>query len=225
MPETRVGLHARRDAERRHVAFGRDELDLVADAEAEVLGHARADQHAVAGGERDEIAALDVVRDELEPGEVVRRNAAHQRACPCPGRTRGQRLTLDERNRQPDARHVLKPLRKRLVVMEGTVHRLDDHVPVDAEDAGDEFDAKAVHHGHHDDQRRHAEHDPEKGKAGDDGDVGLLAPGPEIAPCDHALERRERPRRPRQPGSTRRPRRFGLHAHCVSSSGALSGRS
>ena len=218
-----VGFHPRRNAERRHIALRRDELDLVTHTDAEVLRHARSDEHAVAGRKGHEVAALDVVRDELQLGEVVRRYAANQCARPRPGRTRSQRLPLHQRNRQTDPLHALQSLRQRLVVVERTVHRLDDHVAVDPENARDEFDAETVHHRHHDDQRRHAQHDAEEGEAGDDGYVGLLAPCPEIPPRDHALERRERARRLRQPGGRRRPGSFGLHAHRISLQGAING--
>src|SRR5689334_12237093 len=51
--------------------------------------------------------------------------------------------------------------------------------------------AEAVHHRHHDDQRRHPQRDAEEGEARNDRDEPLLAACPEVAHRDHALEGRE----------------------------------
>jgi hypothetical protein len=48
--------------------------------------------------------------------------------------------------------------------------------------------AEAVHHRHHDDQRRDAEHDPEEREAGDDRDESFLAPRAQVAQRQHPLE-------------------------------------
>ena len=45
---TVIGFHARRDAERRLRAARRDQRDLVADAQAQMLGELGADRHALA---------------------------------------------------------------------------------------------------------------------------------------------------------------------------------
>jgi len=65
-------------------------------------------------------------------------------------------------------------------------------VPVEPEDAVEQFGAEAVHHRHDDDQRGNAQRDADQRNDGDDGHRRLLAAGPEIAPGDHPLEGRER---------------------------------
>src|SRR5260221_9998995 len=59
---------------------------------------------------------------------------------------------------------------------------------VEAEDLVQELLAEAVHHGHHDDQRRDAEHDAEERKAGDDGNKAFLATRPQIASGQQPFE-------------------------------------
>src|SRR3984893_17263459 len=65
-------------------------------------------------------------------------------------------------------------------------------MPVEAENLVQQFLAEAVHDGHHDDQRGHAEHDAEEGEAGDDGNEAFLATPPQIASRQQPLEWRER---------------------------------
>ena len=50
---------------------------------------------------------------------------------------------------------------------------------VEPEDLGQQLLAKAVHHRHDDDQRRHAEHDAEEREPGDDRDEAFFAPRPQ----------------------------------------------
>ncbi|MNX83834.1 hypothetical protein D3C86_1156120 [compost metagenome] len=64
---------------------------------------------------------------------------------------------------------------------------------VDAENAGNQLRAEPVHDSHDDDKRRHAQHDADKGKTGDDGNECFLAPRPQIAPGHHAFESGKRP--------------------------------
>src|SRR5579872_1767983 len=63
---------------------------------------------------------------------------------------------------------------------------------VEAQDLVQQFLAKTVHHGHHDDKSGHAEHDAEKREAGDDGDEALLAARAQITSRQQPLEGRER---------------------------------
>src|ERR1700689_1561656 len=65
-------------------------------------------------------------------------------------------------------------------------------MPVEAENLVQQFLAEAVHDGHHDDQRGHAEHDAEERKAGNDGDEAFLATRTQIASRQQPLEWRER---------------------------------
>ena len=77
---TVIGLDARRDAERRLRAARRDQRDLVADAQAQVLGEPRADRHALPGVEAVERALGDMALDAGQALEIGLANAAHQRA-------------------------------------------------------------------------------------------------------------------------------------------------
>src|ERR1700722_3136366 len=65
-------------------------------------------------------------------------------------------------------------------------------MPVKAENLVQQFLAEAVHDGHHDDQRSHAEHDAEEGEAGNDGNEAFLATRAQIASRQQPLEWRER---------------------------------
>ena len=79
----------------------------------------------------------------------------------------------------------------RVAVGQRRFERLHQQVAVEAEDLVEQFLAEAVHHRHHDDQRRDAEHDAEEGEPGDDRDEALLAPRAQIAQRQHPFEGRE----------------------------------
>src|SRR5579883_594141 len=72
---------------------------------------------------------------------------------------------------------------------------VDAEIAVDADYVRDELRTEPVHHGHHDDQRRHAERDPQQREDGDHRDETLLAARPQIAECHHALKGAERHQR------------------------------
>ena len=137
---------------------------------------------------------LILLGDDGELAEIVAADAAHQGARPCPDRTGGQHLPVDQRDRVFDAGNAIDPLGDRFIVLERHVDRLHDEVAVDAEDAGKKLGPKAVHHRHDDDEGRDPEHDAEEGDRGDHRDHRLLAPRAKVAPGDKPLEGRERPR-------------------------------
>ncbi len=60
---------------------------------------------------------------------------------------------------------VANALRDLVVVGEIALDRLHDDVAVDPEDLVEELGAEAVHHRHHDDERRDAEHDSEEARS------------------------------------------------------------
>src|SRR5689334_7846858 len=62
---------------------------------------------------------------------------------------------------------------------------------VEAENLVEQFLAKAIHHRHHDDEGGNAEHDPEEGKSGDNGDESLTPPRAQITQRQHPFERSE----------------------------------
>ncbi len=65
---------------------------------------------------------------------------------------------------------------------------LHHKMAVHADDLVDQFLAKAVHDGHHDNQRRNAEHDAEERETGNDGDEAFLATRPQVAPGHQPFE-------------------------------------
>ena len=77
------------------------------------------------------------------------------------------------------------------MIVQRAVDRLQNQMAVDAQDLVQEFCAETVHHSHHHDQRCDAQHDADKGKAGDDGNERFLAAGAQIAQRDHPLEGRK----------------------------------
>ena len=60
---------------------------------------------------------------------------------------------------------------------------VDAHMPVETEDAVQQFGAEAVHHRHHDDQGGDTQREP-----GNDRYESFFAPRPQVAQGDHALE-------------------------------------
>ena len=78
--DDRIGLDARRRAERRDVAVRRDQGDRVAERQAEILGQARADRDALAGSKPTSVPCLMLSATSVELAEVVAADAAHQRA-------------------------------------------------------------------------------------------------------------------------------------------------
>ena len=96
--DDRIGLHARRRANRRDVAVGRYQRDQVAENQAETVGHALADRHAFAGVEADDRSLLDIAGDDRELAQIVAADAAHQRTGSCADVARGQHLAVDQRH-------------------------------------------------------------------------------------------------------------------------------
>src|SRR5690606_16504973 len=83
------------------------------------------------------------------------------------------------------------------IIVEGPGEGTHDHMPVQAQNLVEQLLPEAIHDGHHDDERRDAQHDADEGKAGDDGNEAFLAPGAQITKGQQPLERSERPLLPR----------------------------
>ena len=107
---------------------------------------------------------------------------------PLPVLRGGQRLALDQRDREPDAGDLLQPLGDHLVIVERAVDRRREDMAVHADDLLQQLLAEAVHHRHHDDQRRDAEQDAEEGEAGDDRDEALAPARAQVAPGQQPFE-------------------------------------
>src|ERR1700744_6359987 len=73
-----------------------------------------------------------------------------------------KRLAFDQRQRQSDARNLTHPRSHRVVVGERRLDPLQEHVAIEAVHLVHEIVAKAIHHRHDDNQRRHAEDDAEE---------------------------------------------------------------
>ena len=176
-----------------------------------MLGELGADRHALAGVEAVERALDDMALDARQARQIAAANAAHQRARRAIGRAR-ERLALDQRQRQRDARNLADALGHRIVVGERRLDPLQEHVAVEADHLVHEIVAKAVHHRHDDDQRRDAEHDAKEREAGDDRDRALGVARAKIAKRDHPFEGGERLGGRRRLGSGRLHRDGGQSA-------------
>ena len=71
------------------------------------------------------------------------------------------------------------------IVGERRFQRLHQQVAVEAQDLAEQFLAEAVHHRHHDDERRDAKHDAEEREGGDDRNKSFLAPRSQVAQRQH----------------------------------------
>ena len=152
-----------------------------------MFGKLGADRHALAGIKAVERALDDVPLDSGQALEIAPANAAHQHAGRAIGGAR-ERLALDQRQRQSDARNLADPLSHRIIVGERRLDPLQEHVAVEADHLVHEIVAKAVHHRHDDDQRRYAEHNAKEREAGNDGDRALGVARAKVAKRDHPLE-------------------------------------
>jgi hypothetical protein len=125
--------------------------------------------------------------------EVGRPDPTHEDAVGRKWR-RCERLPLHDRRRQAHARDRGDALGHLVEVGQRRFERLDQEMAIETENLVEQFRAKAVHHGHDDDERGDAEHDAKEGEAGDDRDESFLAPRPQIAQRQHPLEGGEGPR-------------------------------
>ena len=117
-----------------------------------MLGEPRADSHALPGVEAVERALGDVALDARQALEVGLAYAAHQRRAGIVGRS-GERLALDQRQRQRDAGHLADAVGHRVVVGQRLVDALEEDVAVEADHLLHQVVMKTVHHRHDDDQR------------------------------------------------------------------------
>ena len=93
---------------------------------------------------------------------------------------------------EPDALHAGQTLGHFLPVGERRFQRLNKEMAVEAQNLVQQLLAEAVHDGHHDNQRRNAEHDAEERETGNDGDEAFLATRPQIASGQQPFEGRKR---------------------------------
>jgi hypothetical protein len=185
----RIGFDARRGADGRHIAIGRNQRDQIAELQAEIFGHARADGHAFGGVKIVERALPQIAGDKGHLGEVGSAHALdHGASAPGAAWPLRHHLALDHWDGELDAVDLIDAISNRSIVVKLAVDRMQDDMAVDAQNAVQQFGAKAVHHRHDDNQRGDAEHDAQKRNDGDPGGDALLALGAQIAPGDHALK-------------------------------------
>ena len=157
-------------------------------------GEPRADDDGVAAAKLRQRAARQRVRNRGQRIQIARANAAHdnaRRGAP-PDASACPSTIGATRNTPGTARTRARPRRN-----PGDCRRSPCTMtwPCRPENAREQLVAKAVHHRHDDDERRHAERDADQRKSGNDGDEALRPLGAQIAQRDHPLERGERARR------------------------------
>jgi hypothetical protein len=158
----------------------------VAGPDAEPGGELAAEQQIVAA-EFLQRARCDMAGEQRFRLDVGEAHAAHHDARRA-ALDRGEHLAFDQRMDGDDARHLLHAIGERREIGNRALRRIDAEMAVEPEDAVEQLDAEAVHHRHHDDQRRDAEHDADEREDGDDRDEAFLATGAQIAERDHPLE-------------------------------------
>ncbi len=193
----RIGLDARRCAERRDVAFRIDDRHQCRPAAGRGCAPAARRSRRLRCRSKPSSEPCWTLGAMLgiffSSASRMPRMSAPDPPCVAPETSAGCSISGIASRTPVDAGNALRHL---VIVGQVVVDRLHDHVAVEAKDAVEKLGAKTVHDGHDDDQRRDAEHDADEGKSGDDRNEGFLAPRPQIAPGHHPLERRERPRRP-----------------------------
>ena len=147
----RVGLDARRDAERRDVAARRDQRDCPARADAELVRQPRADDDGVAAAELRQRAVRQRVRNRRQRIQIARRGCRAQNT---PARTPSAEASTWPSTMgatRSDAGHGAHAHRDGVEVGQMPLAALHDDMALKAEDPRQQFVAKAVHHRHHDD--------------------------------------------------------------------------
>jgi hypothetical protein len=145
-----------------------------------LIGQPAADGDALPVIETFKGALFDVLGDRGQVVEIVGADAANEYAGSVEWR-RGQRLAIDHRGCEANARDLADAIGDILPVGQRRFQRLHQNMPVESENLVEQFLAETVHDGHHDDQRGHTEHDAKKGEAGNDGNEAFLATRPQIA--------------------------------------------
>ena len=201
-----IALDARGDAERGLRPLGREHRDLVADAQRQRFGEALADREPAGRIEIVERPLHDVAFDAGQLPQVVAPDAPDESAGLVVGRG-DRRRALDHRNDQLDPRHLGDAAVDGVEIGQRGLDTLQEDVAVDADDLVEQFVPEAVHHGHDDDQGRHADADAEERETRDLRDEGARPAAAQIAQRHDPLEGREGPRdRPApRPVASRRP--------------------
>ena len=108
--------------------------------------------------DRTNVAGEHIRRDRLVRPDILDAHTAHEHAFEAAVRCRHQRR-LDERKRGGDAGCLLRSVSDLLPALEPAVIADHDGVSVEPDDLVEQLGAEAVHHAHHDDQRRNSKRD------------------------------------------------------------------
>ena len=127
--------------------------------DAEFLRHARTDDDGGLALEVIQRSCADIVRDNFPRPDIGFPHTAHDGACRHAVAT-DKHLALDRRDHADDPVEFFDFRCHPVEIPERLIGQtVDAHMTVQAEDAVEQFGAKAVHDRHHDDQRRHAQRD------------------------------------------------------------------
>ena len=178
-------------AERPGSALRRHHGDAPAGPDPETGGQPVTKHHTGGVAERIQRAGPQIVGNDCERTQVFGPDAARQRS-------RRHALAHDHRlpfHRRVRARHTLDrphlPGQLVEIAERAAVYRHHRDMAVQPQHAVEQLGAKAVHHRHHDDQRRHAERNADQRNDRGERDEPFLPPRAQIAERDGALERRE----------------------------------
>src|SRR5947207_814870 len=185
-----VALHARNLTYHRRGRLRRDQGDLPAHPDSQILRQITADNHDILAAEAVQATGQHMIGDGRTRLDVFGTNAANGDA----GRTPlagHHHLALDDGIGGFHHGHAAHGLGQHLIVGKRPLARLDGEVTVEAQDLREHFMAEPVHDGHDDDQGCDAQHDAEERENGDDGDEAFLAPRAQVAHGYQPFEGRE----------------------------------
>src|SRR3546814_927536 len=135
-----------------------DDRDRRSDLRAQIARQFAADRDiARSGRQRVEAALQHLAVEDLVPLDVGHQHAAHQYALDPAVRGAEQGL-LDQRRRRGHARRRARLFQHLLPIVEPPAEALHDRMAVEADALLEQVGAHAVHHAHHDDERRDAQH-------------------------------------------------------------------
>jgi hypothetical protein len=181
-----IAAHTRRGAEDRGFADGGNQRQGIAHMQIEPLRHANADSD-IGAAIIFQRAISYVIGDCRALKDCFLRQAAHESAGG--GAFAGdERLRFDRRLYGGNVGDFTDCVEERLIILQRSLHWIEVHMPVEADDALKQFLAEAVHHRHDDDQSRDAERDADQREPGDDRNKPLLPPRAEVTHSYKAFE-------------------------------------
>ena len=148
-----ISLNARGHAKGRHIPIGGDQGHRIPLRHAKSAGHANANGNP-AFRKAVKIAKADISCNIGQVLQILWPHTAHQGAAG-PTTTGNQRLPLKQGQGPLNPGHRGHTQRNLGIVIKPRVHRIDDHMPVHAENFFHQLRAKAIHHRHNNNERHH----------------------------------------------------------------------